>query len=54
MAKPVPKALLRAPQGVPEKKDISVTVPVSPVCLKNSMAYAMQLEVSSVFGVLRS
>jgi hypothetical protein len=44
-AKPVPKQLLRAPQGVPEKKEIHVTVPVSPVSLKNTMVYARHLEV---------
>ncbi|PNF25470.1 hypothetical protein B7P43_G06000 [Cryptotermes secundus] len=44
-AKPVPKALLRAPQGIPEKIDIPATVPVSPTCLKNSMVHATHLEV---------
>ena len=46
-AKPAPKAVLEAPQGVPKKKELPLTVPVSPACLKKSKVYAMSLDVSS-------
>jgi hypothetical protein len=38
---------LDAPQGIPKKKELPLTVPVSPACLKKSKVYAMSLEVSS-------
>jgi hypothetical protein len=44
-AKPVPKAVLDAPQGIPKKKELPLTVPVSPACLKKSKVYAMFLDV---------
>ena len=43
-AKPVPKAVLDAPQGIPKKKELPLTVPVSPACLKKSKVYAMSLD----------
>jgi hypothetical protein len=38
---------LDAPQGIPKKKELPLTVPVSPACLKKSKVYAMSLDVSS-------
>jgi hypothetical protein len=46
IAKPAPKAVLDAPQGIPKKKELPLTVPVSPACLKKSKVYANVLEVS--------
>jgi hypothetical protein len=46
-AKPVPKAVLDAPRGIPQKKELPLTVPVSPACLKKSKLYAVTLDVSS-------
>jgi hypothetical protein len=38
---------LDAPHGIPKKKEIPLTVPVSPACLKKSKVYTMCLDVSS-------
>jgi len=38
---------LDAPQGIPKKKELPLTVPVSPACLKKSKVYAMSLGVIS-------
>jgi hypothetical protein len=43
-AKPAPKAILGAPQGIPKKKQLQLTVPVSPACLKKSKVYANVLD----------
>jgi hypothetical protein len=37
----IPKAILEASRGTPKKREIPVTVPVSPECLKKSKARAM-------------
>jgi hypothetical protein len=40
-AKTIPKAILEAPQGIPKKKELHLTVPVSQECLMKSKARAM-------------
>jgi hypothetical protein len=40
-AKLIPKAILEAPRGIPKKRELPVTVPVSLECLKKSKARAM-------------
>jgi hypothetical protein len=45
-AKPSPKAVLDAPQGIPKKNELPLTVAVSPAYLKKPKVYANVLEVS--------
>ncbi|XP_069698789.1 targeting protein for Xklp2-like isoform X2 [Periplaneta americana] len=44
-ANPAPTSILQSTQGVPKKKEIPLTHPVSPTCLKKSKVYAISLEV---------
>jgi hypothetical protein len=47
-AKPVPKEILDGTHAVQKKKELPLTEPVTPACLKKSKVYAVSLNVSNV------
>jgi hypothetical protein len=47
-AKPVPKEILEGTQGVRKKKELPLTEPVTPACLKKSKVYVISLDVRNV------